>query len=86
MKENDVMPCASVPDESAERTRVSLLEKVRDPENKSAWDRFYRRYSPLKGLYQQSAWYKFQESVKRYAELAETVLAIPLGLARQAME
>lgn len=45
-----------------------------------------KRVYSFKGLYQQSDWYKFQESVKRYAELAETVLEAPLGLARQAME
>ena len=43
-----------------------------------------RRYS-FKGLYQQSDWFKFQEAVKAYALMAETVLATPLSQARQTL-
>ena len=85
MKENDVMPCASVPDESAERTRVSLLEKVRDPENKSAWDRFYRRYSPLIRSY--ASRYSFATKMSlTHEDIEDVVLIVMAELSRELAE
>ena len=44
-----------------------------------------KRLYNFKGLYEQSDWYKFQEAVKQYAEMAETVLEVPLTFVRQDM-
>jgi len=85
VKENDVKPCASVPDESAERTRVSLLEKVRNPENKIAWDEFYRRYSTLIRSY--AASYSFATKMSlTHDDIEDVVLIVMAELSRELAE
>lgn len=82
MKENDVKPCAGVPDEVTERTRVSLLEKVRDPENKAAWDRFYRRYNTLIRSYATSYAFATKMSLTR-EDIEDVVLIVLAELGRE---
>ena len=82
MKENAVKPNIAVPDESTERTRVSLLEKVRNPENKVAWNRFYRHYNTL--IRSLAASYAFATKMSlTHDDIEDVVLIVMAELSRE---
>lgn len=82
MKENDVTPCVAVLNESTERTRVSLLEKVKNPENRVAWNSFYGRYNTLIRSYATSYCFAKNMSLTR-DDIEDVVLIVMAELGRE---